>query len=149
MEKVQWKVEGMDCTTCALNIQKYLDKKGATEIRVNFATGDVSFAKNEDLGIDLLAAGVTELGYKVIRDPGNNHTHAHDHDHDDVETPFFTTHLQRFWFCLPFTAILMLHMIPGLHIHWLMNHWVQLGLTIPVYLVGMSFFGKSAWKIPV
>lgn len=136
----------MDCTTCALNIQKYLDKKGATEIRVNFATGDVSFAKNEDLGIDLLAEGVTDLGYKVIRDPGKNHTHAHDHDHDDVETPFFTTHLQRFWFCLPFTAILMLHMIPGLHIHWLMNHWVQLGLTIPVYLAGMSFFGKSAWK---
>ena len=40
----------------------------------------------------------------------------------------------------------MLHMIPGVHIHWLMNHWVQLALTIPVYLVGMSFFGKSAWK---
>ena len=40
----------------------------------------------------------------------------------------------------------MLHMIPGLHIHWLMNPWVQLGLTIPVYIVGMSFFGRSAWK---
>ncbi len=40
----------------------------------------------------------------------------------------------------------MLHMIPGLHIHWLMNPWVQLALTIPVYIVGMSFFGKSAWK---
>ena len=37
-------------------------------------------------------------------------------------------------------------MIPGVHIHWLMNHWVQLALTIPVYIVGMSFFGKSAWK---
>jgi P-type Cu+ transporter len=42
--------------------------------------------------------------------------------------------------------LLMLHMIPGIHIHWLMNHWVQFGLTIPVYFVGMSFFGKSAWK---
>ena len=40
MEKVQWKVEGMDCTTCALNIHKYLDKKGAANIKVNFATGD-------------------------------------------------------------------------------------------------------------
>ena len=40
----------------------------------------------------------------------------------------------------------MLHMIPGVHIHWLMNPWVQLGLTIPVYIVGMSFFGRSAWK---
>lgn len=146
MEKVQWKVEGMDCTTCALNIQKYLDKKGASDIRVNFATGDVSFTKNETLGTDLLAAGITELGYKVKTDTGLSNSHAHDHDHEDVQTPFFKTHLQRFWFCLPFTAILMLHMIPSLHLHWLMNHWVQLGLTIPVYLVGMSFFGKSAWK---
>ena len=40
----------------------------------------------------------------------------------------------------------MLHMIPGLHIHWLMNPWVQLSLTLPVYIVGMSFFGRSAWK---
>ena len=40
----------------------------------------------------------------------------------------------------------MLHMIPGLHIHWLMNPWLQLGLTIPVYIVGMDFFGRSAWK---
>ena len=40
----------------------------------------------------------------------------------------------------------MLHMIPGLHIHWLMNPWIQLSLTLPVYIVGMSFFGKSAWK---
>jgi Cu+-exporting ATPase len=37
-------------------------------------------------------------------------------------------------------------MLPGVHIHWLMNHWVQLGLTIPVYFIGMRFFGRSAWK---
>src|SRR5690606_15073398 len=35
---------------------------------------------------------------------------------------------------------------PGLHIHWLMDPWVQLALCLPVYLIGMRFFGKSAWK---
>src|SRR5204862_3745773 len=40
----------------------------------------------------------------------------------------------------------MLNVIPGVHIHWLMDPWVQLALTIPVYIVGMSFFGRSAWK---
>ncbi|MBP6591208.1 MAG: cadmium-translocating P-type ATPase, partial [Chitinophagaceae bacterium] len=144
MEKVQWKVEGMDCTTCALNIHKYLDKKGAANIKVNFATGDVSFDRSADLAEEKLATGVTDLGYKVITASASGH--AHGHDHDEIDTPFFTSHLQRFWFCLPFTALLMLHMVPGLHIHWLMNHWVQLGLTIPVYIIGMSFFGKSAWK---
>jgi Cu+-exporting ATPase len=30
--------------------------------------------------------------------------------------------------------------------HWIANPWLQLGLTIPVYIVGMDFFGRSAWK---
>jgi Cu+-exporting ATPase len=32
------------------------------------------------------------------------------------------------------------------HIHWLMNPWVQLALCLPVFIVGMDFFGRSAWK---
>ena len=43
MEKVEWKVEGMDCTNCALTINKYLQKEGLKEVRVNFIGGDVSF----------------------------------------------------------------------------------------------------------
>jgi Cu+-exporting ATPase len=37
-------------------------------------------------------------------------------------------------------------MLPGIHIHWLMNPYVQLALTTPVFIVGMSYFGKSAWN---
>lgn len=136
MEKVQWKVEGMDCNTCALNIHKYLEKKGAVNVKVNFATGDVSFDRHLTLEEEQLANGIKGLGYKV--------TGQHSQE-SSGKKPFLSTHLQRFWFCFPFTAILMLHMIPALHVHWLMNHWVQLALTIPVYLVGMSYFGKSAY----
>lgn len=136
MEKVQWKVEGMDCTTCALNIHKYLEKKGMKNVKVNFATGDVSFDMNGEVPEEKLATGVNDLGYAVASHQAANVTRK----------PFLTTHLQRFWFCFPFTAILVLHMLPGVEWHWLMNPWLQLGLTIPVYLVGMSFFGKSAWK---
>ena len=39
MEKVQWKVEGMDCNTCAINIHRYLEKQGMKNVKVNFATG--------------------------------------------------------------------------------------------------------------
>jgi copper chaperone CopZ len=35
METVKWKVEGMTCANCALTINKYLDKKGMQNIRVN------------------------------------------------------------------------------------------------------------------
>lgn len=136
----------MDCTTCALNIQKYLDKKGASNIKVNFATGDVSFENIAGLAEADLAKGVNGLGYTVksAEDALSGNTA------ETSKQPLLSTHLQRFWFCLPFTAILMLHMIPALHHHpwfsWIGNHWVQLGLTIPVYIVGMSFFGRSALK---
>ena len=142
MEKIQWKVEGMDCSNCALTIRKYLEKQGMQDVKVNFATGDVSFNMNGNHKSQELAVGIKDLGYEVA-----NPQHF---DYRSVATgnrkPFLSTHLQRFLFCFPFTAVLMLHMIPGIHLHWLMNPWLQLGLTIPVFIVGMNFFGRSALK---
>ena len=43
MEKIEWKVEGMSCTNCALSISKYLEKEGLKDVHVNFIGGDVSF----------------------------------------------------------------------------------------------------------
>jgi Cu+-exporting ATPase len=136
MEKVQWKVEGMTCANCALTIHKYLEKEGLKEVKVNAIGGDVSFELNGEQTKEQLAKGIQALGYSVTA---------------DRETPaekrkILSTPLERFWFCLPFTVLLMLHMIPGVHIHFLMNPWVQLVLCLPVYVVGMSFFGKSAMK---
>ena len=147
MEKVQWKVDGMDCANCALTIHKYLEKQGGKNVKVNFATGDVSFDINGTSTEEKIAKGIDDLGYTIKDDAHDHHSHAHGHDHGEKGgAAFLTTHLQRFWVTLPFTLLLTIHMIPGLHCHWLMNPWVQLALTIPVYLIGMSFFGKSAWK---
>ena len=148
MEQVQLKVEGMDCNTCALNIHRYLEKQGLKNVKVNYATGDVLFESTQPAETEKISKGIHDLGYTVV----NQGAAAEKSTKKNTgSTGFLSTHVQRFWFCFPFTALLMLHMIPGLiphdrHDHWLMNHWVQLGLTIPVYLVGMSFFGKSAWK---
>ena len=136
MENVQWKVEGMDCSSCALTIHKYLEKQGMKNVKVNSVSGDVSFEMNGDGATPKLLKGLSDLGYHV----------ANEQQVINDKPPFLSTHMQRFLFCLPFTLVLMLHMIPGVHIHWLMNPWMQLVLTIPVYIVGMSFFGKSAWK---
>lgn len=142
-KKIQWKVDGMDCANCALTINKYLEKKGNKNVRVNYATGDVIFDAQQAVNEEQLSKGLDGLGYKVLPD-GSHHHDAHaGHNHP---TGGKWTHLKRFWVCLPFTLVLMLHMIPGVHIHFLMNPWVQLALCLPVFIIGMGFYGPSAWK---
>ena len=140
MEKVQWKIEGMHCANCALTINKYLQKKGAANISVNPIDGDVSFDLNGATAKQHLVHGIESLGYKV-------------QTAEEVKAPtktfsakaILTNDIHRFWFCLPFTLLLMLHMF-GIHIHFLMNPWVQLVLALPVYVVGMMSFGKSGFN---
>lgn len=137
MKKVNWKVDGMTCSNCALTVQQYLTNEGLGNVKVNLMGGEVSFdinGKNEQQ----IIKGIESLGYTV--------------QNEDTQAPkrgkrIFADHKQRFLFCLVFTIPLMLHMFDKwYHIHWLMNPWVQLGLCLPVYLVGMDFFGRSAIK---
>ncbi len=136
MEKVDWKVEGMTCTNCALTINRFLEKEGQKDVKVNFIGGEVSFELNDNHTKEQLAKGIEDLGYKVVNDKQTTR---------NEKRVFFSNHLQRFLFCLPFTLILMLHMLPW-HIHFLMNPWIQLAICIPVYMVGMGYFGVSAFK---
>ncbi|HYF31867.1 MAG TPA: cation-translocating P-type ATPase [Chitinophagaceae bacterium] len=143
MEKVHWKVEGMTCSNCALTISNYLQRQGLKNVKVNPIDGNVSFETGEiPLQEEKLTSGIKALGYQVAGQAiGQDHSHGHEH---------INFHLRRFLICLPFTLILLLHMIPGLHAtafgHWLFTPWIQLALCVPVYVIGMGFFGRSAVK---
>ncbi|MBC7890340.1 MAG: cadmium-translocating P-type ATPase [Ferruginibacter sp.] len=137
MEKVEWKVEGMTCTNCALSINQYLQKQGLSDIKVNFIGSEVSFDLNENKSKEALARGIEDLGYHVVNEQQIKS--------GKQKSKFFSNHLQRFGFCLPFTLVLMLHMLPW-HIHFLMIPWIQLAICMPVYIVGMGYFGISAVK---
>jgi Cu+-exporting ATPase len=141
MEKVEWKVEGMDCTNCALTITRYLQKEGQKQVNVNFIGGDVSFETDGQKSKEELSKGIAGLGYKVVSEtvppPIQNSKFQ--------IQKLFSNHLQRFLFCLPFTLVLMMHMLPW-HIHFLMNPWIQLAICTPVFFVGMGYFGVSAAK---
>lgn len=144
MEKVELKVTGMSCTNCALSIEKYLKEKKVENIKVSFIGGEVSFDKEDSLTLEEIEKGIGKLGYGVKKEH-DDHDHDH-HDHNFSGFFPFKNYLQRFWFCVIFTAPLMLHMLPFVHIHFLMNPYVQMALTIPVYLVGMDYFGRSAFN---
>lgn len=137
MEKTNWKVEGMTCTNCALTISRFLEKKGIQDINVNPISGELSFESSDPGLLPQLKQGIEALGYGV-KIPG---------EQSGKKKTLLADNKGRFFFTLPFTAILMLHMLEGrLHIHWLMNPFVQLALCLPVFLTGMYFFGRSALK---
>ena len=135
MENIQWKVDGMSCTNCALSIHKYLQKEGISDPKVSFMEGEIQFELPENIKKENLLKGISGLGYKVRGEDGAA-----------PKKKWLDNNQERAFFCLIFTLPLMAHMIPGIHIHWLMNPYVQLALTIPVFIVGMSYFGKSAWN---
>lgn len=130
MEKINLKVTGMSCANCALSINKYLSEQGLKNIKVNFIGGDVSFDTDKAIPHKSIEKGIERLGYHVVS-PGAT-----------SPAKFLSNNFQRFIFCLFFTAPLFLHM-PGLHLNFLMNAYVQLALTLPVFFVGMLYFGKS------
>jgi Cu+-exporting ATPase len=150
MEKIEWKIEGMTCTNCALSIDKYLKKQGVKDVKVNFIGGDVNFELSETAKKEDLIKGIEGLGYHILDDrqpmTENRSTGSNGNWWLVASGRWsFSNHLQRFLFCMPFTLLLMLHMLPW-HIHFLMNAWIQMAICIPVYIIGMSYFGKSAVK---
>lgn len=127
----------MTCSNCSIAVARYLEKEGKQNVQVSLVSGDVLFDNDGDpASQSRLAAGIESLGYSV--DTGES-VPVRRHGLR------FRNHLQRFIFCAVFTLPLCLHMLEGwLHTGWLANPWLQLTLCIPVYVVGMDFFGRSA-----
>lgn len=137
MEKTySTKVEGMTCGNCALTISKVLEKKGATNISANAASGDVSFTVIEETDVDKVYDAIDDLGYKVVRDEDEDAAAGqHLHEHKDNTT-----------LLLIISAILTIPLLAHMFTdwHWLHNQWVQLALATPVFAIGIQQFGFSA-----
>jgi Cu+-exporting ATPase len=134
MEKVEWKVDGMSCTNCALSIHKYLQNNGIVEPKVSFMEGEVQFEMPTETNKEKLIKGIQNLGYKV-----RGQAEA------APKKKFLDNNKDRAFFCLIFALPILIPMLPGIHWHFMMQPLVQLIFTIPIFIVGMGYFGKSAW----
>jgi Cu+-exporting ATPase len=139
MEKVNWKVEGMTCSNCALSVNKVLQKAGMDKVAVNAITGDVAFEIIDTNGSrDKAKKSIEGLGYTVVEEGIAT---------KPTKKKWLNNHFKRAMFCLPFTLILVLgHLGMSIGFHFLHNASLQLALCLPVYIVGMDFFGRSAIK---
>ena len=128
-EHIELNVRGMTCTNCALGIQKYLEKEGLDGVFVDFSSEEVMFELAQPERLPAIVRGIRKLGYEVA-------------DPDRAAEGRFSRLEIFFAISALFTLPLLLHMFVSWH--WLHNPWVQLGLTIPVFALGMYHFGKSA-----
>ncbi len=100
MEKVNWKVEGMTCSNCALSVNKVLQKQGMQQISVNPINGDVAFETTHANGnLEKAKKNIELLGYKVASEAS---VYIY-----KPQKKFLVTHIQNFFFFIPFIMVLM------------------------------------------
>lgn len=127
-------VEGMDCANCALGITKNLQKKGLENVYVDFATGEATFLLNDKSKLQSIIDSINGLGYKVV-----------DSKYREENAGKLSALDKRFYFTLPFTIILFFSHMVFSHDFILNNPYIQLLLCLPVFIIGIMQFGKSAW----
>lgn len=103
------------------------------DVAISVATEELRFNLPEGGNADEIINGINNLGYEVVLP-----------NQQGARRSVLTTIPFKFFFCLVFTAPLLLHM--WVNWHWLHDPIVQLALTIPVYIVGMLHFGTSAFR---
>ena len=130
-EKVTLNVEGMSCNNCAAGIKKHLEKNLINEVNVNFSLAEVTFSNNKNYTIQSVIKLIESIGYKVKK--------------QNFEEKKFLKIEVLFTISLIFTLPLLLHMFLD-HSSFLYNPFVQLLLCLPVYIIGISYFGKSAFN---
>ncbi len=128
--KIKIQVEGMTCANCAAGIKKHLESKGLVGVNVNFSTGETSCNFSNEHTEKQVENIIKKLGYSVL-------SVAKEKGLSKVE--------KYFYFTLLFTPLLFSHMFFSAA-SFLQNPVLQFFLCLPVYIIGVLYFGKSAWS---
>ena len=130
-EKITLHVEGMTCNNCANGIKVHLEKNLIENVNVNFSLSEVSFSENNTSDKKHIISLVEEIGYKVKKKKSKENRFS------KVDVLFLIS--------LFFTIPLFSHMFLD-HSNILHDPIIQLVLCLPVYLIGLIYFGKSAFN---
>ena len=98
-EKTRYRIEGMDCASCAMKIETAVRRvEGVADVAVSVTAGTMT-VQHSGADLPLVERRVTGLGYGIAplaaataapsgnahahtHGPGCDHDHAHDHEHD-------------------------------------------------------------------
>ena len=129
--KVNIEVTGMTCASCAAGVDKVIKKHGATEVDVSYQNNEAFFLIDDKTKVPQIVEAINKIGYKANL-PDNSKKEEKDY-----------SYLIKLGLSLLFTIPLWLHMFSSVEL--LHSPLFQLICSVPVILVGIWHFGKSAW----
>ncbi|MEJ2869239.1 heavy metal translocating P-type ATPase [Actinomycetospora sp. OC33-EN08] len=127
-------ITGMTCTSCAMRIEKKLNRLDGVTATVNYATGNAHVQHAPGVGTETLVATVEGLGY------GATPPEERDHAEDDAETA--DLRLRLLASVVLTVPVAVLAMVPAWQFtDW---QWTSLVLAAPVVLWGGWRFHRAA-----
>jgi P-type Cu+ transporter len=134
--EVDLQIEGMTCSSCALRIEKKLNRMPGVVATVNYATEKAHVVLPPDVTVDDAIAVVQATGYGA-RAP-------QDAPAEPEADPELAALRQRLVVCTILTVpVVLLTMVPALQFtYW---QWASLTLAAPVVVWGAAPFHRAAW----
>ena len=141
---VDLSIEGMTCASCAMRIEKKLNKLDGVTATVNYATEHARVEAPDGVTVDVLIEQVEAAGYHA-RVAGNSTAGggdgARDEDEVDLTAPLRNRLLVSAALSVP---VVLLAMVPALQFDaW---QWLSLTLAAPVVVWGALPFHNAAWR---
>ncbi|MFZ0013934.1 MAG: heavy metal translocating P-type ATPase, partial [Acidimicrobiia bacterium] len=130
----------MTCATCAVRIERILDKQeGVAKASVNLAGASASVRVAEDTDVEDLRSAVHKIGYEIaVHDPDDARDVVQMYSEEE------RAQRKRFWTALAFTAPAMILHLFGPHELW--NSIAQGVLVTPVVFWSGAQFHRRALK---
>ncbi len=132
---VELTVEGMTCNHCASGVNKMLQRKGMTDVYVNFATKEVRYKSQSDVvSVEEVKSEIEGLGFNVL-------------DEEQPSEIWWTLNRKLIISAILTFPLLMGHifMASGISVPLIEHPYVQFALCLPVMFIGTMHFGRSAW----
>jgi Cu+-exporting ATPase len=142
---VTLQIDGMTCASCAMRIEKRLNKLDGVMASVNYALEQASVTAPTGVTAEDLVAQVEAAGYGArpagrAGDAGTGGGTATGADGDDETAPLRTRFLTSAALTLP---VVVMAMVPALQFtNW---QWLSLTLAAPVVVWGALPFHRAAW----
>ncbi|SDO04533.1 Cu+-exporting ATPase [Cryobacterium flavum] len=142
---VELEIGGMTCASCAMRIEKKLNKLDGVIATVNYATEKAKVTVPDGYDPALLIAEVEKTGYSAVMPApkGQKKDGAAAGDADDADPELLSLRNRLIGAIVLTVPVIAMAMIPALQFtYW---QWASLALAAPVILWAAWPFHKAAW----